>query len=422
MVNAWLEAGKPHVWLPYTQMKTAPDPLPIKSASGSYITLEDGTKLLDGISAWWSMCHGYQNPHIVDSITTQASTLSHSMFAGLANEPAYRLAKRLVDITPEGLNKVFFSDSGSVAVEVAMKMAFQYWHNQGDVRRNKFISFKNAYHGDTMGAMSLADPEDGMHKPYNKFMPKQYVVDIPTDEYSLTEFEETVAAISHTVAAIVIEPLLQGAGGMIFYGADILAELYRIAKKHNILFITDEVATGFGRTGMMFACEEASITPDILCLGKAITGGHVGLAATLATDEVYQAFHSDTMLHAFMHGPTFMGNPIACAAANASLDLFEKNDVLGNINLIETALYEGLSPLLSHERVKDVRIKGAIGVVELTDPTWDEMFALRKYFIEQGVWLRPFGNVIYTTPPFTISDDELKIIISTIISAIHTLT
>lgn len=424
MVNtppAWVTEGKAHIWPPYTQEKIAADPVPIVGANGSYLVTNKGEKLLDGIASWWSMCHGYQHPKIVGAIKDQADTLSHVMMAGIAHEPAYRLAKKLVDMTPKGLEKVFFSDSGSVAVEVAMKMAFQYWHNQGHDQRNKFISFTGGYHGDTMGAMSLADPEDGMHKPFSKFMPKQYVMDIPTSEYSLAEFEQTVAAIAHTVAGMVIEPLLQGAGGIKTYSPDILAALYQIAKKYDILFIADEIATGFGRTGMMFACEEASITPDILCVGKALTGGHIGMAATVATMSVYDAFYSDELFHAFMHGPTYMGNPLACAAALASLELIEENDCLSRVSEIELMIHAGLCPFEQHPKVSDIRLKGAVGAIELTDVNWNDMFALRQFFLEQGLWLRPFGNILYTMPPYTITNDEMEHILSVMIQGLNRL-
>ena len=319
----WYEGGHSHIWHPYTQMQTTPDALPVVSAKGVELVLEDGRTLVDGIASWWSVCHGYQHPHIVQAMESQLHTLSHVMFAGLAHEPAYTLAKRLVAITSEGLERVFFSDSGSVAVEVAMKMATQYWINKGDSHRTKFISFRDGYHGDTMGAMSLCDHEDGMHAQFNHYMPRQFIMDIPQSEYSFAEFETILESGLHqTAAALIIEPLVQGAGGMKFHSPDIVAELYRLCKQYNILFIADEIATGFGRTGMMFACEEAGITPDNLCLGKAITGGSVSLAATLATEEIFNAFLSDELTHGFMHGPTFMANPLACSAAHSSLDLF----------------------------------------------------------------------------------------------------
>ena len=319
----WETEGFNHIWLPYTQMQTAPLPLPVISANGVRLTLADGRELIDGIASWWCACHGYQHPHLVKQISRQIDTLSHVMFAGLAHEPAYTLARRLVSITPKELSRVFFSDSGSIAVEVALKIAAQFWSNRQKPDKRKFIGFRNGYHGDTMGGMSLADPETGMHRVLNHYTPEQYVFDIPNNSTDLSSLAESLQEIKEMVAGLVIEPLVQAAGGMKFHSPEMLAEIHRLCKKHSILFIADEIATGFGRTGSMFACEEAGITPDIMCLGKALTGGMVGLAATLATEEVFEAFLSDRLETALMHGPTFMANPIACAAANASLDLFE---------------------------------------------------------------------------------------------------
>lgn len=403
----WFTRGYPHIWLPYAQMQTCPAPLPVKSANGVTIKLEDGRELIDGIASWWSVCHGYQHPHIIDAMQKQLQELSHVMFAGLAHEPAYALAERLATLAPEGLERVFFSDSGSTAVEVAMKMAVQYWANKGQAKKHKFLCFRDGYHGDTMGAMSVSDPDSWVHGAFNHHMPKQYVVDIPSGEYSFADFEAVLDDIAKNVAGIIIEPLVQGAGGVKFYSPDVLAEIHRLAKAHDILVIADEVATGFGRTGTMFACEQAGITPDIMCVGKALTGGMIPLAATIATDEVFEAFLSDTMTDALMHGPTYMANPLACAAANASLDLFEGEPRLEQIAAIEAQLWEELKPLENHDRVADVRVMGAIGVVQLAETNWDEIFALRQKFVDAGVWIRPFGDVIYLMPAFTISPDEL---------------
>lgn len=409
----WFTTGAAHIWHPYTQMQTAIPPLKVIGAEGAFIILEDGRKLLDATSSWWAMCHGYNHPHIIQAVTQQLQTLPHVMFAGLAHEPAYRLASRLASIAPQGLERVFFSDSGSVAMEVALKMAVQFWRNQGDKNKTKFLSFRQGYHGDTMGVMSLSDTEEGMHHAFSNYMPKQYLWDIPSGEYSFTEFDELVQAIKKTTAAIVIEPLVQCAGGMKFHSPDVLAEIYRICKSHNILFIADEIATGFGRTGTMFACDEAGITPDILCIGKALTGGVVPLAATLATEEVFAAFLSDNPEKAFMHGPTFMANPLACAAANASLDLFEREPLLTRVEQIEEQLREGLAPCKKMDGVLDVRVKGAIGVVQkkMSHP---ELLQMRAAFVEAGIWLRPFGDVIYIMPPFTITNDELETIMQAV--------
>jgi adenosylmethionine-8-amino-7-oxononanoate aminotransferase len=400
----WYDKGKNHIWHPYTQEKIAPEPIKVISADGCKVILDDGTELIDGISSWWSACHGYNNPHIIDALNKQAKKLPHFMFAGTANEPAYTLAARLSKLT--GLEKVFFTDSGSTSIETAMKIAVQYWRNNGNKRRNKFISFDNGYHGDTMGCMSLCDPDDGMHKFFNDYMPKQFCLRIPSDEYDFAEFENMIDGIGETVAAVIIEPLIQGAGGLKFYSPDVLAEIYRISKKYDLLFIADEVMTGFGRTGTMFACQEAAITPDIMCLGKALTGGVMTLAATLTKEHVYEAFLGDELEKALMSGPTFMANPMACAAANASLDLFESENQLEKVGIIERQLYKELKPLEKLKKVLDVRIKGAVGVVQI-DTNWNEIFEMRQEFIKLGVWLRPFRDVIYIMPPFIISEEEL---------------
>ena len=416
--NSWFDIGKDNIWPPYTQVKTAPEPIKVESTNGCLIKLADGRELIDGISSWWSACHGYNHPHIISAMKKQLDIMPHVMFAGTSHEQAYLLANRLSKITPEGLEKVFFSDSGSVAVEVAMKMAVQYHHNNGNKKKTKFISFKNGYHGDTMGTMSLCDPENGMHKIFSRYMPGQYVIDIPSDEYGFIEFDDLIGSIKTNVAGIIIEPLIQGAGGMKFHTADILAEIRNIAKKHDIIFIADEIATGFGRTGSMFACDEADISPDIMCIGKALTGGVCSLAATIATDEIFKGFISDNMTNGFMHGPTYMANPLACAAANASLDLFEQEDRLAQIAKIETILWDNLKPCTEFDKVIDVRIKGAMGVIEL-DCKWQDIWNFRKQFLEENIWLRPFGNIIYVAPPFTISKNELIKITDAIIRILN---
>lgn len=401
----WFRTGYPHVWLPYAQMQTIAEPLPVTSAKGCKIQLADGRELVDGISSWWTACHGYQHPHITGAIAKQAETLSHVMFAGLANEPAYTLAKRLCAFTNLGMERVFFAESGSVAVEVALKIALQYWRNKGESKRTKFICFNNGYHGDTIGAMGVSSDTD-FKVAYSGLTLKNYLLDLPHDEYSFAEFAETVAAIKGQVAGMIIEPLVQGAGGMKFHSADILSEIRRVARENNILFIADEIATGFGRTGNLFACHEAAITPDILCLGKALTGGHMPLAATLASKEVFEAFLGEEPEKALMHGPTFMAHAIACAAANASLDLFEKEPRLQQAEALEQKLYDGLKPFQTLPQVADLRVKGAIGVLEFKDGV--DVLALRPKFVEHGAWLRPFRNVLYLMPPLTIADSELQ--------------
>lgn len=401
----WYENGKSHIWHPYTQERTAPEPIKVVSTNGCKIKLEDGSELIDGISSWWSACHGYNHPHITEAIEKQLKKMPHVMFAGTAHEQAYKLAARLARLT--GMERCFFTDSGSTAVETALKMSVQYWKNKGDRRRNKFISFNNGYHGDTMGCMSLCDPDNGMHKAVNEYMPKQFSLRVPLDEYDFAEFEAMIEGVQHEVAGLIIEPLVQGAGGMKFHSADVLAEIYRIAKKYNLIFIADEVMTGMGRTGSMFASEEAMVKPDIMCLGKALTGGTMTLAAVMATEEIFNAFLGDDMEKALMNGPTFMANPLACAAANASLDLFEKEPRLTQIETIEKQLYAELSPCKKIPKVIDVRVKGAIGIVQLDiDP--QEIIKMRQEFIKHGVWLRPFADIIYIMPPFTISKAELS--------------
>ena len=418
-IPKWEAEALKHIWLPYTQMQTTPLPLPVVSARGVRITLADGRELIDGIASWWCACHGYRHPHITTQVVRQLDTLPHVMFAGLAHEPAYTLARRLASITPKGLNRVFFSDSGSTAVEVAMKVAAQFWSNQKKPCKSKFVCFRNGYHGDTMGCMSLADPEKGMHRTFHGYMPKQYVFNIPNDKSDFVAFEKSLADSKEMVAGLIIEPLVQAAGGMKFHSAETLAEIHHLCKKHELLFIADEIATGFGRTGSMFACDAANITPDLMCLGKALTGGTMGLAATLATEAIFECFLSDTLETALMHGPTFMANPLACVAANASLDLFEQEPRINQIQAIETQLREELRPCRKLDNVGDVRVKGGIGVVQLSNPSWEYILQLRQKFIEAGVWLRPFSDVIYIMPAFTISSEELAQLTNTVFDVLQ---
>lgn len=408
---AWLQEGWPHIWLPYAQMQTVAQPSPVVSASGCRLQLADGRELVDGIASWWSVCHGYQHPHIVKAITAQAETLSHVMFAGLAHAPAYTLAARLCATVGMGMERVFFAESGSVAVEVALKMALQYWRNKGETKKTKFISFSHGYHGDTLGAMSVS-AKSHFNTAYDAVLHRNYTLDIPQDEYSFAEFSDTIAAIRGNVAALIIEPLVQAAGDFHFYPADILSEIRRVCRENDILFIADEIATGFGRTGSMFACHEAAIEPDIVCIGKALTGGHMPLAATLTSRAVFDAFLSEDADKALMHGPTYMAHPIACAAANASLDLFETEPRLAQVEALESALWDSLKPLRAHPHVQDVRVKGAIGVVELKEDIAkpQHIRAMRTAAIEHGAWLRPFGKVLYLMPPFTIDARELSVL------------
>ena len=402
---AWFEAGLPHIWAPYTQMKIAAPPLPVARTHGVRITLADGRELIDGIASWWTACHGYNHPYIRAAVAKQLEVMPHVMFGGLTHEPALTLARRLAALLPGDLNRVFFTDSGSVAVEVALKMAVQYWLNKGVRGRTKFIAFKGGYHGDTTGAMSVTDPDEGMHKLFAGLLPEQYVLDLPRDDETAAALERFIAAHADKLAGVIVEPLVQGAGGMLMHEAAVLQRLRRLADKYELLLICDEIFTGFGRTGAMFASEDAGVVPDIMCLSKALTGGTMALAATIARDHVFAAFWTDKADQALMHGPTFMANPLACAAANASLDLFEEEPRLAQVEAISQALHEGLAPCRGLPGVKDVRVRGAIGAVELT--RIEDIKALKAKFVEEGVWVRPFGNIVYLTPAFTIAADDL---------------
>ncbi len=406
----WYGPGFDHIWLPYAQMKTTPPPLAVTATQGSRITLADGRELIDGIASWWTACHGYSHPHISAAVERQLAHMPHIMFGGLVHEQALTLARRLIAMLAQNnqaadLDRVFFSDSGSVAVEVALKMAVQYWRNRGIRGRDRIVAFNGGYHGDTTGAMAVSDPEANFHAAFRGLLPEQIFADLPTDDASTATLETMLAGRADEIAAIIVEPLVQGAGGMRFHDADVLKTLRTIADRYGILLIFDEIFTGFGRTGAMFAFEEARVVPDILTLSKALTGGTLPLAATVARRKVFDAFWSDDPAQALMHGPTFMANPLACAAANASLDLFEREPRLDQVAKISRALRLGLEPCRDLPGVKDVRVKGAIGVVELD--RIEDLNALRQCFIAQGVFIRPFGSIVYLTPAFTIAEHEL---------------
>jgi adenosylmethionine-8-amino-7-oxononanoate aminotransferase len=410
----WLRDGYSHIWRPYSQMKTALPPLPVVATSGSRITLADGRELIDGIASWWTACHGYNHPHIRDAVRRQLDCMPHVMFGGLAHEPAYTLARRLAALLPGDLNRVFFSDSGSVAVEVAMKMAIQFWLNRGERGRTKILAFRGGYHGDTLATMAVCDPDEGMHALFKGVLPEQIIADLPTDDQSSAAFDALLARDAGTIAAILVEPLVQGAGGMLFHAPDVLVALRDAATRHGILLIFDEIFTGFGRTGSLFACEGADVVPDIVTLSKALTGGTMALAATIASSRVFDAFWNDDPGHALMHGPTFMGNPLACAAANASLDLFESEPRLAQASAIGAALRVGLEPLRGRQGIKDVRVMGAIGVVEMD--SIDDLEALRAQFVAAGVWVRPFRTIIYLTPALTIAAEDLSRLIGAVVA------
>jgi adenosylmethionine-8-amino-7-oxononanoate aminotransferase len=399
----WLKLD--HIWLPYTQMKTADLPVPVVSARGVRLQLADGRELIDGIASWWTACHGYGHPHILKKVAEQLEKMPHVMFGGLAHEPAYRLAQRLAAALPGDLNRVFFTESGSVAVEVALKMAVQFWLNQGQ-RRTKFVSFRHGYHGDTFAAMAICDPEEGMHRLFRGVVPEQFSALLPTSKQRCSELNDLLAQNREQIAAVIVEPLIQGAGGMKFHDPDVLADLKTLCDRHGLLLIFDEIFTAFGRTGTLFACELVGVVPDILCLSKALTGGTMPLAATIATERIYDGFQSDDSDAALMHGPTYMAYPLGCAAANASLDLFESESRLQRVAAIEAQLKEELAPCRRAPGVRDVRVMGAVGVVQTDRPV--AAGGLRARFVEKGFWIKPFGDVIYLTPPLNIEPADLS--------------
>jgi len=403
--RGWYDLGLEHIWLPYAQMKTVPAPLPVTHTRGTRITLGDGRELVDGIASWWTACHGYNHPHIRETVQRQLETLPHVMFGGLVHEQALTLATRLAGVLPGDLDRVFFTDSGSVSVEVAMKMAIQYWLNQGQSRRDTFVCFRGGYHGDTLGTMAVSDFETGIHQKFAGILRPHIMAALPEDEESETALRALLQRQTHEIAAIIVEPSVQGAGGMRFHAPEVLRRLRRLADEFDLLLIFDEIFTGFGRTGAMFACEGAGVLPDIVTLSKALTGGTLPLAATVARRKIFDAFWSDDPLRALMHGPTYMANALACAAANASLDLFADGTRLANVARIEAALAEGLAPCRDLPRVVDVRVRGAIGVVELDKI--DDLNALRRSFVAKGAFIRPIASVIYLTPALTMGVEDI---------------
>jgi len=408
----WFNLDRDFIWHPYSAFSSDNPVYAVESAERVYIKLVDGRVLIDGMSSWWCAIHGYNVAELNQAITTQLGAMSHIMFGGLTHQPAAELAAELVRITPAPLTSVFFSDSGSVAVEVALKMAIQYWQAKGNAGKQAFISLRNGYHGDTLGAMSVCDPITGMHRLFSGILAKNYFISSPDCRFNtncqqddLQELQQTLEQHHHHIAALILEPVVQGAGGMKFYSADFLKQAGRLCKQFDVLLIADEIATGFGRTGKLFACEHAAISPDIMCIGKAMTGGYMTLAATLSSAEISRCI-SAAEPGVFMHGPTFMANPLACSVANASIRLLLNSPWQENIRRIEQALEQGLHRCESLPTVKDVRVLGAIGVVELHRAV--TMATIQQQFVDAGVWIRPFGRLVYLMPPYIISSPDIE--------------
>jgi len=412
----WFRSGAPHVWRPYCQMKTAPAPLPVARTDGVRLYLEDGRVLIDGMASWWTACHGYNHPHIRAAVERQLSLAPHMMFGGLAHEPAYRLAERLAKLLPGELNHVFFAESGSVSVEIAMKMALQFWINRGVKGRTRFLAFRGGYHGDTLATMTVCDPEEGMHSLFSGVMPQQVIADLPVDEASEAALDALLDEKRSEICAILVEPLVQGAGGMLFHAPETLQRLRRLADRHDVLLIFDEIFTGFGRTGELFAMRAAGIEPDIVTLSKALTGGTLPLSAAVASKKVFEAFWSDDPGAALMHGPTYMGNALACAAANASLDLFEQLDWQANVARVSAGLKAGLEPCHDLPGVADVRVLGGVGVVEFEAVV--NAGVLNGHFADAGVFIRPMGKLVYLTPALVIGDADLDQLTSAIVDVV----